>query len=149
MRKSDVFVITPYDCNYDKVITELDIFEACNNSNIYLSSLRKEEFTQEYILDVLGKYIDGYIGAFTFKKDYKNIAFKALYSKFKEECYNLTFDDFCRPFYLSTVSSDSPIMVYCDELTGISVGILEDFLRMPDLIEQTTFKMIALYSRHM
>jgi len=39
--------------------------------------------------------------------------------------------------------------VYCNDETGITVGILEDFLRMPDLIEQTTFKVVALYSRRM
>jgi len=149
MRVDDVYVITPYDCNYHKDITELDILDACNSSNISLSSLQKEEFTKEYIIKTLGRYIDGYPGAFTFKKDYKNIVFSTLYSKFKEECERLTFEDFCKPFYLSTVSSDSPIIVYCNDETGITVGILEDFLRMPDLIEQTTFKVVALYSRRM
>ena len=148
MRISDVYVITPY--YYYGDITDVDILEYSSYiSNVSLSSLRKEEFSAEYILKTLGKYIDGYAGAFTFKKDYKDIVFKELYSKFKEECDRLTFEDFCQPFYLSTFSSDSPVIVYCDDETGITVGILEDFLRMPDLIEQTTFKVVALYSRHM
>lgn len=148
MRIDDVYVIMPYD--YSEEITDMDILERSSSiSNISLSSLRKEEFSTECILKTLGKYIDGYVGAFTFKKDYKSIVFKELYSKFKEKCERLTFEEFCKPFYLSTVSSDSPIIVYCDSETGITVGILEDFLRMPDLIEQTTFKVVALYSRHM
>lgn len=147
MRINDVYVIMPYDYNED--ITDMDILERSNiSSNVSLSSLNKEDFASEYILETLGKYIDGFAGAFTFKKDYKNIVFKELYSKFKEECERLTFEDFCNPFYLSTVSSSSPIIVYCDDLVGITVNVLEDFLRMSDLIEQTTFKVVALYSRH-
>jgi len=146
MRVNDVFVIMPYDNN--KVITDIDLYDAYNDSNVSLSLLQKEEYDNEYFNKVLGRYVDGYVNAFTFKKDYKEIAFRELFLKFKKECEELSFEDFCRPFYLSTVSNDSPVIACYHEETGITVGILEDFLRMPDFIEQTTFKMVALFSRH-
>ena len=148
MRVNDVFVIMPYDHNSNEDITDMDLCDACNNSNISLCRLQKEDWDSDYINKVLGRYIDGYAGAFTFKKDYKEIAFRELFLKFKKECENLTFEDFCGPcFCLSTVSNNSPVIACYDEEAGLSVDILEDFLRMSDYVEQTTFKMVALFSR--
>ena len=146
MRIDDVYVITPYDSS--EALT--DILESSSYiSKISLSSLLKEVFSYDFILKTLRNCIDGHAGDFSFKKENMDIVFKELYSRFKKDCLYLTFDDFCKPFYLSTFSLINPFIFYCDDETGITVGILENFLRMPYLIDHTTFKVATLFSRHM
>lgn len=155
MRTSDIFVISSAkDNGPGSFLLKSAMFSESIVSSENLISRNIENLRMEDVscIEELLPYIDMKgEDTFTLKPSVVEDVFKDLYVSLLENMRSLSFEDFCSvdvKEMLKLSSPHTPIIAYWDDEDGFSlIGVLEDFLRMPD-IKDSEYRLHAVLSRH-
>lgn len=155
MRASDIFVISPKglrDAIPSDLLEPTAVQDIVTRSEYLafktIENLKREDLSQ---LGDLLPYVEmKNENCFTFKPSIWDDVFKGLYNSLLKTVNSMSFEDFCSKDSCELIQLSSPftpIIVYWDDDSGLFMGVLEDFLRMPGA-KDGEYEIQAIFSRH-